>query len=50
MDTSVAYLGQIASGHRSAGLVLALRIQLITQYKVTVEELAGPEFQAVVNE
>lgn len=39
--TSVAYLGQIASGHRKAGLDLALRIQYATDQQVTVEELAG---------
>jgi DNA-binding transcriptional regulator YdaS (Cro superfamily) len=41
VQTSVAYLGQIASGHRKAGLEIALLIQRHTNRQVTVEELAG---------
>ncbi len=41
VKTSVAYLGQIASGHRKAGLDIALRIQCETKGQVTVEDLAG---------
>ena len=46
VDTSVAYLMQISSGHRKAGLTLALAIEDYTQGQVTARELAGMQFVA----
>ncbi len=39
LDTSVAYLSQIANGHRKAGFVLAKAIEDATSGAVTREDL-----------
>lgn len=43
LDTSVAYLSQLASGHRRAGASILLRIEAATDGQVSPQEMRSDQ-------